>query len=566
MLFGKSRRGYLRHLPALASARIDLHPHQIAAALWIDDNSSREGVILADEEGLGKTITAGIILSDAILNDKKNLLVLCPKNLITHWTRELRDKFDIEDGITIMSYTDAARNAAEIAKTEWDLCILDEAHILANATLTDSAQSDAIHNALRGRRKVLLTATPMQNSLLDLYYLVRLVDDKVFGGSPELFKKRYIDDKSARGELVARAQSVCWRTLKRQTLTMQLPGRKVRTIMVSPSDAEDALSKKMSLWFHRENLTAFPKIQEPYIRLTYWKLLASGTAALSASLSKVIARLDAGAEKDELIAVRDMANGIKTTARIDAFMKTIADSCLALRASGAPKKILVFSENNTTLSDLYDRLRDKYKVILSTPTSAEKDIADFRKNSEIMLTGDHLGKGLDLSFCSCVINFDVPWNVQKLEQRISRCHRYGQKHDVLVVNFIDPTNRADRRLYAVLNKKLRKFDEVFGASESVLGQLSDGALDTDLRTESEIASAHAQFADENRDAIDNAVAAAESDLLAHFDTDIAAKFKFYAEQIPDKVRYAEDLLWDITKYILARDAQLKDDNRETPRD
>jgi phage tail tube protein FII len=130
-----------RYLRALASARIDLHPHQIEAALFASAPTFAEGTILADEEGLGKTITAGIVLLDSLINGKKNLLVLCPRNLIPHWTRELNDKFDIDivalgsddHGVVLMSYTDAVKQADKIAEIKWDLCVLDEAHILANA-------------------------------------------------------------------------------------------------------------------------------------------------------------------------------------------------------------------------------------------------------------------------------------------------------------------------------------------------------------------------------------------------------------------------------------------------
>ncbi len=562
----KGRKDFRKLLPALASAQIDLHPHQIEAALFAWQAPFSEGVILADEEGLGKTISAGLVLLEAVIEDKKNLLVLCPQNLITYWKNELKNKFDIEDGITILSYQEAAKQAGILAETPWDLCVLDEAHLLASANLSDKGMAETIQKALKGRRKLLLTATPMQNSPLDLYYLIKLVDDKAFGGGAELFKKKYMENKALKAELAQRAQQLCQRTLKRHTLTMQLPKRDVKTILVSPSEAEIKLSKQMSLYFHREKMVAFPKIQEPYIRLTFWKLLASSTQALATSLEKIIKRIesDQAAEDEvkELLALVKMAEKIKSPARSEAFLKTLTEALVKLKQAGAPEKALIFSENKTTLAFLHALLKKNgYKVVLSAPDTVEEDIKKFKTKADILLSTDHLGKGLDISFCACVINYDVPWNVQKLEQRISRCHRYGQKHDVLVINFIDPTNRADKRLYTVLNKKLQKFDEVFGASETVLGELTT-TLDTDLRTTDEIEKEFEKFTTEHKDEIDTAIATAESDLLAHFDETVVEKFKFYAEKIPEQIKAMEDDLWKLSKYAMGTSVVFDDEQRK----
>lgn len=576
-----SHKNIERYLPAIMSANIDIHPHQIDAALFASRSQYRDGVILADEEGLGKTVEAGIALLQASIENRNRLLVLCPPNLLVHWKAELGEKFSLEcialseletrKGVVLLSYADAYKNATPLSAVRWDLCVLDEAHQLANAGLTDRVMSNAIRAALIGCPKLLLTATPMQNSLLDLYYLVRFVDETAFGSDPEVFRAKYMGNKPLKQELAARAQMICQRTLKRQALTMQLPRRIVHTILVPPSPEEDALSKRMPLYFHREPLLAFPKIQEHYIRLTYWKLLASSPDALVYALEKPIKRLenmpDATDELADLREVRDIAASIKKSARSIAFLAALKEAMRKLKEAGAPQKAVIFSENRRTIAYLYDLLgqhgyKDKV-AIHSGGEAGEKALAAFQSKASILLATDSLGLGVNLTCCACVFNYDLPYNVQKLEQRISRCHRYGQKHEVIVLNFLDPANRADKRLYTLLNKKLKAFDDIFGASETVLGNVGASGAGSipDARTEDEIKAELARFEQENRGEIERRTQKAAADLLAHFDDEVAARFKQYGETLPEALSQMEHWLWEITKYKLHNKANFQDDKR-----
>jgi len=568
-----------RYLPALMSANIDLHPHQIDAALFASRSQFRDGIILADEESLGKTIEAGIALLQASIENKRALLVLCPASLLHHWKTELDEKFSLpcislsqietREGVVLASYQDAYKNKEILSRIRWDLCVLDEAHQLANAGVSDHVISDTIRSALIGCPKLLLTATPMQNSLLDLYYLIRFVDEIAFGSDPKVFRQKYMGNQPLKDELAARGQLICQRTLKRQALTMQLPKRIVRTFLVPPTSEEDALSKRMSLYFHREDLKAFPKIKEHYIRLTYWKLLASSMPALHESLLKVIRRLvtmpDAEDELVDLQQVANMATAIKTTARQTAFLDAFKDAMQHLQEVGAPQKAVVFSENRATLSFLQKLLtKHGYKSVEYGGGVQGQQVLDaFKGKAQILLATDSAGTGLNLSHCAMVVNYDLPWNVQKLEQRISRCHRYGQKHDVLVLNFIDPTNRADKRLYTVLNKKLKTFDNAFGASETVLGTIQNADADSqfDSRTAEEIQEDLALFEEENKEEIGRRVQKAEADILAHFDDEVQARFKHYGETIPEMLSQMEHWLWEITKFQLGMKANFNDEEK-----
>lgn len=365
-----------RLFPALFSANLDLHPHQIDAAVFASRSVYRDGVILADEEGLGKTIEAGIALLQASLDGCRHLLILCPPTLVDHWRVELINKFSLpsvtleefqhepkgveEAKVVIIPYGEAYRQVNHLATVPWDLAVLDEAHQLANAGLSDHVQADAIRKALEGRRKLLLTATPMQNSVMDLYHLVRFVDETTFAGDPEAFRARYVGHAKHRDELAARAQALCYRTLRRHAVTIPAVRRIVRTLLVEPSAAETAFSKRMSLYFHRDPLLAFPKVQEHKIRLTYWKLLASSPRVLREAPERLIARLDhvPGAldEQEELRGLVADLDAIGSGTRAAVFLDALADAFGQLRATGAPRKAVVFSESRATLAFLYELL------------------------------------------------------------------------------------------------------------------------------------------------------------------------------------------------------------------
>lgn len=572
MLLTRRTHGVERYFPALSSANIDIHPHQIDAAVFATRSPFLDGVILADEEGLGKTIEAGIALLQASLEGRRNLLVLCPPNLLAHWRDELDIKFslpaitpdnhDSQDGAILMSYQQAARRSEWLASVAWDLCVLDEAHLLANAGLSAHIQSDSIRNALRGRSKLLLTATPMQNSLLDLYYLVRFVDDTTFTGDPEAFRARYMAKLKHKQELAERAQLLCQRTLRRQAITMPLTRRYVRTLLVTASPEEDELSKRLSLYFHREHLAAFPRVQEHRIRLTYWKMLASSPHTLRVSLERLAARLDnipnAREERHELQAIAHQAAAIGAGSRAEALLQTLPEAMHRMAEMGAPEKAVIFSEYHDTLRMLHELLSNhgyRDQIVFNPKGRIRKTaLREFARSGKILLATDSVGMGLDLTHCALVVNYDLPWNVQKLEQRISRCHRYGQKHDVHVLNFIDPGNRADRRLYDSLNKKLKQFDAVFGASETILGVVGDSQR-------SDASQSHETPTEPPSHIVEERVTAAEADLLAYFDDAVRERFRRYADDIPTKLSRLDYWLWEITRYRLANRAVFMPEER-----
>ena len=248
---------------SIQDAQVDLNPHQVEAALFAFKSPLSQGAILADEVGLGKTIEAGILLSQLWAENKRKLIIICPANLRKQWNQELLDKFflpsvilenksfneainrgnlnpfDVDGQIIICSYQFVKSKAAYIKATMWDLVIIDEAHRLRNVYKPSNKISNIIKSALSGKKKILLTATPLQNSMLELYGLVSIIDDFAFGDL-DSFKKQFSKLTAADDfdSLKERLTNVCNRTLRRQANYIHFTNRIPLCESFDPSDDE----------------------------------------------------------------------------------------------------------------------------------------------------------------------------------------------------------------------------------------------------------------------------------------------------------------------------------------
>src|SRR5690554_4991685 len=257
---------------SLFDAQVDVNPHQIEAALFALNNPLQEGVLLADEVGLGKTIEAALVLCQYWAERKRNLLIICPASLRKQWAQELVEKFAVpstvvdatvlrkqnvggsfntlqtlaKQGVLIMSYHFAARLEAELRAVPWDVVVIDEAHKLRNAHRDSNRMGQALKRALAGRKKLLLTATPLQNSLMELYGLSTLLDEHLFGDE-KAFRKQYVNNPDGLEELRGRLAGVTQRTLRKDVLEyIQYTERKALTQPFSPTDEEQALYERVS--------------------------------------------------------------------------------------------------------------------------------------------------------------------------------------------------------------------------------------------------------------------------------------------------------------------------------
>lgn len=668
--------------PTLVDAQVDLNPHQVEAALFACANPLSRGVILADEVGLGKTIEAGLVISQRWAERRRRILIVVPANLRKQWHQELQDKFGLQgvllearsynairkqasgnpfqtmSGPVICSYPFAKSKAADIKAIDWDLVVLDEAHRLRNVYKTGNVIAKALKDTLAHvHAKVLLTATPLQNSLLELYGLVSMIDDRVFGDI-DSFRSQFgaPSREHTFPALRARLAPVCKRTLRRQVQQyVPYTARKAIVQEFTPTPEEQELSRLVADYLRRPDLKALPEGQRQLISLVLWKLLASSTHAIAGALETMARRLQS--ELDEPAALPDLADEIdddyesldemadewsgeraserdneqaisaaSAARQRDALAREIAelqhfralattigenakgvalltalDKAFAeLERLGAAKKALIFTESKRTQAYLLSLLEntpygdgivlfngsnsdaralaihtDWLKRHAGTDRVTGSKTADtraalvehFRDRGTVMIATEAGAEGINLQFCSLVINYDLPWNPQRIEQRIGRCHRYGQKFDVVVVNFVDRSNEADARVYELLDQKFHLFEGVFGASDEVLGAIGSG-VDFERRI-AEIyqncrdpEAIKASFEELRRDLageISEAMVKTRQILLENFDEEVQEKLRVRAEDSRATRSRYERMLLDLTRAELADCALFDDD-------
>lgn len=294
---------------ALFDAAVDLNPHQIEAAVFALANPISKGVILADEVGLGKTIEAGIVLCQFWAERRRRLIVMCPASIRKQWALELSEKFNLpavvldarawneakREGrdplaprsVIVVSLQFAHRIREDIRAVAWDLVVIDEAHKLRNAYRPGSKVAQGIRWATEDCRKLLLTATPLQNSLLEVYGLSTLIDERLFG-DVQSFRSQYASAGSDLQPLRQRLAAFCKRTLRNQVSEyIRYTQRKAITRPFRPTDDEHALYDAVSGFLRRDNSYALPHRQRHLTALVLRKLLASSSLAIAGTLDRL---------------------------------------------------------------------------------------------------------------------------------------------------------------------------------------------------------------------------------------------------------------------------------------
>lgn len=659
---------------ALFDAAVDLNPHQIEAALFALQNPLSKGVLLADEVGLGKTIEAALVLGQYWAERRRRLLVICPASLRKQWATELAEKFHLptqvidaktwsqsrkdgiynpldQDVISIVSIHFAARMERAIGAIRWDLAVIDEAHKLRNAYRESHHTGQAIKRALAGVRKVLLTATPLQNSLLELYGLSTIIDDHLFGDRVS-FRSRFMRGDSAVPALRARLEDFSKRTLRRDVLEyVQYTERKPLTFPFTPGDDEQRIYDLVSGYLLRDDSYGVPTRQRHLVGLILRKLLASSTEAVVATLEAILARLrrleesqvvqddwltrlieDEELDADELdeedsdfesneqpqpepeidqeklraeiVELEQyllLARGVREDQKSHALLKALDTGFQRMAAMGAPRKAVIFTESVRTqdylarfleahghagrvvkfsgrasdpgLNGIYQRWLASHqgtdRVTGSPAIDRRTAVIDhFREQAEILICTEAGAEGINLQFCSLVVNYDLPWNPQRVEQRIGRCHRYGQKHDVVVVNFLNQRNAADQRVLELLSEKFHLFDGVFGASDEILGRIESGVdierriasiYDT-CRSPAEIDAAFKQLRNELEAQIQERMRETEEALLATFDAGVVERLRLHRDEAIVQLDRISRLFWRLTRHEL-RDSAVFDDQK-----
>lgn len=669
---------------ALNDARVDLNPHQVAASLFALKNPLSNGVILADEVGLGKTIEAGLVISQSWAESKRSILIIAPKSLRHQWKDELDRLFGLSstviDGqtyrkakatgsdilqstakIIISNEHFIDSNSQDIKKTNWDLVVIDEAHKLRNVWRkgkSEAKRAKSVRDTLKTYKKLLLTATPMQNNLMELFGLVSFIDDHILG-TAESFQNTFCNvPEELRTERLVELRSRVSRFFHRELRQnvreyIQYTNRNSVTFTYTPTDEEEQLRVGFEEFLRRPKVISIPASAMPLLKLIYLKLLASSTFAIKNSLINLYCRLVIAAvqiedeslfneliksmkekfqtpegkkldeyekfesklysgilpknfvglksaftlkEKDSfelseeesevkdiyletdsiselsdaesksisakvttskeeileeaftIIGFIELSRHISDNKKADALKLALAQQFDKAKKEGWPEKAVIFTEFRTTQNYILNALseiglsREKDIVIFNGDSGDAEDrkqlVEDFKGSKKIFLTTEAGSEGLNLQFCNLILNYDLPWNPQRIEQRIGRCHRYGQKLDVIVANFINTKNSADVRVLELLQEKFNLFKGAFGASDEVLGSIESGQdfeqeilkIYLTCRNESEIKQAFDNLRKSYGQEIDQKLAETKKTVLETFDEDVQKKLKLTLDQ------------------------------------
>jgi len=580
-----------RYVASQRQGRIDANPHQIDAVMFALRRIPDGGCILADEVGLGKTIEAGLVIAQMLAEGATRILIVLPRTLLGQWQQELYELFGIEaleasdesvdihaGGVFLAGreYAGGERGFERLSASEpFDLFVVDEAHevfagIYRRFSRSGLYQEDSKHartahrvSKLIGASPVLLlTATPMQNSLLELWGLVRYIErDQMLLGSLPTFKDLFCETPDGRTlaagqahELRRRLGGVVQRTLRRQAqefLDKPFVRRRAQLFEYSMSAEERSLYDGVTAYLLEPDLCAFRGRSRQLLLIGFHRLMASSTAALAASLERVAGRLgvllkgvseealpDTGGalmedlEDDDSVEVGSEA-APPSSQRVQAELERVTDFVRRARAlphdskaealievveeigerADGNDKVVIFTESLTTQKYLERLLIDKVGLapqaitlfrgnndsarasealarwneevgeVLPRHARPSPGVAvrlalvhEFKTSSRVFISTEAGAKGLNLQFCDTLINYDLPWNPQRIEQRIGRCHRYGQRRDVTVINFLAKDNEAQRLTFEILSTKLELFGQVLDMSDAVLHESSsDGS-------------------------------------------------------------------------------------------
>lgn len=665
----------------LAEAQVDLNPHQVDAAIFAFKSPLSKGAILADEVGLGKTIEAALVISQQWAERHRHILIITPATLRKQWSMELEEKFFLpsvilesknfnrilaetysnpfndKGHIIICSYQFAKKQIRHIERVGWDLVVFDEAHKLRNVYKSSNKTALILKEGLKSYKKLLLTATPLQNNVRELYGLISIIDDNYFG-SLKSFNNRYgkteLRKESTYEELRARIQPIIHRTLRSDVQEyVKYTERKAMVQEYYPSEDEQTLDEMVSEYLQRDECFGIPRSQRSLITLVLHKLLSSSTFAIAGTLQTIIERLEnivknnastenedaplmdnitndieemdeyedewtdeeneefdedekgkrtytaeeieeIKSEINDLKVIHSLALGIAENTKGECLLQALKIAFEEKRKNGQPEKALIFTESNRTQQylkqllesngyagrivlfngsntdpkskEIYSAWKERYagtsRITGSLTADKRQALVDyFRDEAQIMIATEAASEGINLQFCSLVVNFDLPWNPQRVEQRIGRCHRYGQKNDVVVVNFINKANRADQRVYELLDQKYKLFKGVFGSSDEVLGSTMDGIdfehrvlnIYQTCRTTEEIDTAFDRLQEEMHQEIEEVFDKARTQLIENFDRDVVNKLRIRKAADEHALSQFNQLLWQLTINVLDND-------------
>ncbi len=646
---------------SLLNATIDMNPHQIEWALFYFNNPISKWVLLADEVWLWKTIEAWLVMSQLWSETSRKIILIVPAALRKQRKWELDEKFFLPniiiDGkiykemkrewimnpfeqknkIVITSYQFAAKHESELVKINWDLLVIDEAHNMRNVYQNSTWIAARIRTAFKQTKKLLLTATPLQNNVQELYWLVSFIDDYTFWDLDSFRKQFSSPDEFQLEDLKNRMKPLMHRILRSQVreyirYTERIPA----TYTFNPSDKEVELYNRLSTFLQKEDIKIISPQTQHLIILILRRLLASSSYAIAWTLEKMINKAisevsfheifdediieeydeltdDAEEEQElnsnikqmkeelaELEYIRDLAKSIQLDAKTKVLESALNISFENLEKIWANRKALIFTWFKRTQEYLVKYLEEigyKWKIVTfngSNNDARSKQIyydwikknewtskiswvptADmraalvdyFRDEADIMIATESAAEWVNLQFCSLIINYDLPRNPQRIEQRIWRCHRYGQTHDVTVLNFINERNYADQRVFELLSEKFSLFKWLFDASDKILWSLNDWVdfeqkifqIYQKCRTKEQIDLAFKELEEELKPEINKKRDEVKKKVLENFNQQVISILKNIELDWIAKLWTYKEMFWNLSKNLLPYSAIFNED-------
>jgi len=730
LLLKRNPLDYQAYIETFRESLIDANPHQIEAVMFALEKLENGGCILADEVGLGKTIEAGLVITQYRASRRFNILVIVPTSLAGQWNNELRERFQIssriitsrdrrglkpdelftlfsEDGVYIVGRELASRLQKDrvLGQKQWDLIVVDEAHeVFANiyqrfssrdGQYNEDSKSCAtaghLFRLLKRTPVLLLTATPLQNNILEIWGLSAYIlpdTQKSHLGQYNHFRELFIDNGTIIDEKIPELQerlgNFLIRNLRLQAQTFmnyKFTQRNCETVNFNMGNEEKALYDAISAYFERDDIYAYSingvvitggdqmAGLRNLLKLSYRRVLGSSFSALKKSLYGIIDRLErmktgvdveadmqaaaatddsendeedcrtAGLDPDveppargrpvdltaddiekidrEIAEVQGFISGadcIQATSKDEVLIKCL-EKIFAEPGRFYPK-VVIFTTYIASQGHLKKILEDngfKDEIILFSGTS-RRDPADnatiteaveiwgeevganlserekpvgtilertalvhyFKTKKKIFISTEAGAKGLNLQFCNVLFNYDLPWNPQRIEQRIGRCHRYGQEKDVWVINCINADNETEKRIYEILMDKFHLFKSVLGAGDDILGTLSKSLqfekqlhdMMNRFKTESErldwLKEFEANIDEETRRLRDEKLARTRT-LIDNLDPNVTLRLKNIRDRLPASFsQYDHDLLSLLGQYAQVKgfDFNRLDNGRE----
>lgn len=483
--------------------RVKLLDHQLDAAHSALFRMSG-GALFADEVGLGKTIEIGMVLKEMdFRNTHDSFLVLTPAQLANQWRRELNEKFGLgfvsnyddefenfRNHDKIIASVDTAKSGMaleEVLSRKWDAVILDEAHYVRN----DDTDRYELLDSLNYEYAFFATATPLQNDITDLYNIIDLIRPGIFGSYEEFESKYVIDDGNGikNGEKFRNKLNKVMIRNRRSETDIDFTNRDISTRTFRPSESEKELYEKVSDFVRSTYSTRGGR---HLVLLTLQKEVVSSPSALLGTVEKRLDKEDkelAESERKKLLEIEKIASSMDETTK-QKYLEKVLENVQKNMEKG---RAIVFTEFRNTQTEIVEVVREMgvpVHVVNGDYNSKEKDIIlqEFEEEGGILVTTDAISEGRNIQFCNVLINYDLPWNPMKVEQRIGRVDRIGQERDVYVFN-LALEGTIEEHVLNKLYSKINLFQQSVGDLKEILSDMESSGKDFETEVFSRLVNA-----------------------------------------------------------------------------